>query len=143
VYFIYSATWVEGGFINGTAEAVYASGLVGSQAPFAYSVCLAFSEDNCKLYAQRDNVVDCDWMAILTIVWKKTVKIFGNFKILISILSNNSNKKFTNTDIIKMSELLIDTIFVMFWWVCLSTDRRHHYGYILSSSSSRLVPLLA
>ncbi|CAG2248679.1 CHT1 [Mytilus edulis] len=41
--FTMTATWVEGGFINGTAEVVYSGGLVGSQAPFAYSVCLAFS----------------------------------------------------------------------------------------------------
>ncbi|VDI38848.1 Hypothetical predicted protein [Mytilus galloprovincialis] len=41
--FTMTATWVEGGFINGTAEGVYSGGLVGSQAPFAYSVCLAFS----------------------------------------------------------------------------------------------------
>ncbi|VDI52539.1 solute carrier family 5 (high affinity choline transporter), member 7 [Mytilus galloprovincialis] len=38
--FTMTATWVEGGFINGTAEGVYSGGLVGSQAPFAYSVCL-------------------------------------------------------------------------------------------------------
>lgn len=37
------ATWVEGGFINGTAEALYASGVVGSQAPIAYSVGIGFS----------------------------------------------------------------------------------------------------
>ncbi|OPL21031.1 high-affinity 1-like choline transporter, partial [Mytilus galloprovincialis] len=35
--FTMTATWVEGGFINGTAEGVYSGGLVGSQAPFAYS----------------------------------------------------------------------------------------------------------
>ncbi|ERL86261.1 hypothetical protein D910_06307 [Dendroctonus ponderosae] len=36
------ATWVGGGYINGTAEAVYTSGLVWCQAPFGYSLSLVF-----------------------------------------------------------------------------------------------------
>jgi high affinity choline transporter 7 len=35
-----SATWVGGGYINGTAEMLYTSGLVWCQAPFGYSLSL-------------------------------------------------------------------------------------------------------
>lgn len=38
--FTMTATWVGGGFINGTSESVYTSGLVWSQAPVAYSLSL-------------------------------------------------------------------------------------------------------
>ncbi|XP_005091010.1 high-affinity choline transporter 1 [Aplysia californica] len=41
--FSMTATWVGGGYINGTAEAVYAYGLVWCQAPLGYSLSLAFS----------------------------------------------------------------------------------------------------
>ncbi|XP_048524061.1 high-affinity choline transporter 1 [Dendroctonus ponderosae] len=40
--FTMTATWVGGGYINGTAEAVYTSGLVWCQAPFGYSLSLVF-----------------------------------------------------------------------------------------------------
>ncbi|XP_019881961.1 high-affinity choline transporter 1 [Aethina tumida] len=40
--FTMTATWVGGGYINGTAEAIYTSGLVWCQAPFGYSLSLAF-----------------------------------------------------------------------------------------------------
>ncbi|KAJ8318600.1 hypothetical protein KUTeg_003691 [Tegillarca granosa] len=36
------ATWVGGGFINGTAESIYKSGLVWCQAPFGYALSLVF-----------------------------------------------------------------------------------------------------
>ncbi|GBP47410.1 High-affinity choline transporter 1 [Eumeta japonica] len=35
-------TWVGGGYINGTAEAIYTSGLVWCQAPFGYALSLVF-----------------------------------------------------------------------------------------------------
>jgi high affinity choline transporter 7 len=35
-----TATWVGGGFINGTAESVYASGLAWAQAPWGYALSL-------------------------------------------------------------------------------------------------------
>ncbi|CAL8124475.1 unnamed protein product [Orchesella dallaii] len=38
--FTMTATWVGGGYINGTAEAIYTSGLVWCQAPFGYSLSL-------------------------------------------------------------------------------------------------------
>ena len=38
--FTMSATWVGGGFINGSAEAAYASGLVWVQAPWGYGLSL-------------------------------------------------------------------------------------------------------
>uniref|UniRef100_A0A8D8R8B3 High-affinity choline transporter 1 n=1 Tax=Cacopsylla melanoneura TaxID=428564 RepID=A0A8D8R8B3_9HEMI len=40
--FTMTATWVGGGYINGTAEAIYTSGLVWCQAPFGYSLSLVF-----------------------------------------------------------------------------------------------------
>ncbi|KAK3755104.1 hypothetical protein QZH41_017926 [Actinostola sp. cb2023] len=39
--FTLTATWVGGGYINGTAEAVYVNGLVSAQAPWGYTVSLA------------------------------------------------------------------------------------------------------
>lgn len=38
------ATWVGGGYINGTAEAIYTQGLVWCQAPFGYSLSLVFGK---------------------------------------------------------------------------------------------------
>ena len=38
--FTMSATWVGGGYINGTAEAAYGSGLVWAQAPWGYALSL-------------------------------------------------------------------------------------------------------
>ncbi|KAF2355067.1 Sodium/solute symporter [Trinorchestia longiramus] len=38
--FTMTATWVGGGYINGTAEAVYDTGLVWCQAPFGYALSL-------------------------------------------------------------------------------------------------------
>ncbi|XP_042226481.1 high-affinity choline transporter 1-like isoform X2 [Homarus americanus] len=36
-----TATWVGGGYINGSAEAVYSKGLLWCQAPFGYAISLA------------------------------------------------------------------------------------------------------
>ena len=41
-FFVRVATWVGGGYINGTAEAIYTSGLVWCQAPFGYALSLVF-----------------------------------------------------------------------------------------------------
>ena len=38
--FTMTATWVGGGYINGTAEIVYTDGLVWCQAPFGYALSL-------------------------------------------------------------------------------------------------------
>merc|ERR1719318_2348117 len=38
--FTMTATWVGGGYINGTAESVIKSGLVWTQAPIGYSISL-------------------------------------------------------------------------------------------------------
>ncbi|KAL2737830.1 high-affinity choline transporter 1 [Vespula squamosa] len=40
--FTMTATWVGGGYINGTAEAIYTKGLVWCQAPFGYALSLIF-----------------------------------------------------------------------------------------------------
>jgi len=39
---IFSATWVGGGYINGTAELIYTDGLKWCQAPFGYACSLIF-----------------------------------------------------------------------------------------------------
>ncbi|EJW78254.1 hypothetical protein WUBG_10837, partial [Wuchereria bancrofti] len=36
----FTATWVGGAYINGTAEALYNGGLLGCQAPFGYALSL-------------------------------------------------------------------------------------------------------
>jgi high affinity choline transporter 7 len=38
--FTMAATWVDGGYVNGTAEATYASGLLHVQAPWGYALSL-------------------------------------------------------------------------------------------------------
>ncbi|CAC5422138.1 SLC5A7 [Mytilus coruscus] len=40
--FTMTATWVGGGFINGTAEVIYQDGFVWCQAPFGYALSLVF-----------------------------------------------------------------------------------------------------
>lgn len=42
--FTMTATWVGGGYINGTAEIIYTKGLVWCQAPFGYALSLVFGE---------------------------------------------------------------------------------------------------
>lgn len=46
----FSATWVGGGYINGTAEAVYVPGygLAWAQAPIGYSLSLALGKQRTK-----------------------------------------------------------------------------------------------
>lgn len=39
-----TATWVGGGFINGTAEETFTKGLAWVQAPWCYSLSLAFGK---------------------------------------------------------------------------------------------------
>ena len=38
--YFFSATWVGGGYINGTAEYVYSMGLTWTQAPIGFSISL-------------------------------------------------------------------------------------------------------
>ena len=38
------ATWVGGGFINGSAQEAYKAGLIWTQAPFGYGLSLFISE---------------------------------------------------------------------------------------------------
>jgi Na+/proline symporter len=45
-----TATWVGGGYINGTAEAIYTNGLVWCQAPFGYALSLVFGKFLNKLF---------------------------------------------------------------------------------------------
>jgi hypothetical protein len=51
---IFAATWVGGGYINGTAEVIAKPGygLVWCQAPFGYALSLVFGEYNCDASAQ-------------------------------------------------------------------------------------------
>ena len=48
--YIFAATWVGGGYINGTAELVYNNGLVWAQAPWGYALSLACGELNDLLF---------------------------------------------------------------------------------------------
>ena len=38
------ATWVGGGFINGSAQETYKAGLIWTQAPFGYGISLFISK---------------------------------------------------------------------------------------------------
>ena len=42
--FTMTATWVGGGYINGTAEVIYTTGLMWCQAPFGYALSLVFGK---------------------------------------------------------------------------------------------------
>lgn len=42
--FTMTATWVGGGYINGTAEIIYTKGLIWCQAPFGYALSLVFGK---------------------------------------------------------------------------------------------------
>lgn len=55
--FTMTATWVGGGYINGTAEAIYTRGLVWCQAPFGYALSLVFGE--CSDYLSVSRLRDC------------------------------------------------------------------------------------
>lgn len=43
-FFISTATWVGGGYINGTAEAVNKSGLIWAQSPWGYAMSLVLGK---------------------------------------------------------------------------------------------------
>ena len=38
--FDFAATWVGGGYINGTAESVFLNGIISAQAPIGYGISL-------------------------------------------------------------------------------------------------------
>lgn len=48
-----AATWVGGGYINGTAESAYSDGLIWAQAPWGYALSLIiggiFSPEKCAV----------------------------------------------------------------------------------------------
>ena len=43
-YHLLTATWVGGGYINGTSEMVNSSGLLWAQSPWGYALSLVFGE---------------------------------------------------------------------------------------------------
>ena len=47
--FTMTATWVGGGYINGTAEIVFNDGLIWCQAPFGYAFSLMLGK-SCDVY---------------------------------------------------------------------------------------------
>ena len=49
------ATWVGGGFINGSAQETYKAGLIWTQAPFGYACSLFISECH-QVQAMRDYI---------------------------------------------------------------------------------------
>ena len=60
-YFLLSATWVGGGYINGTAEYVYLPdyGLAWAQAPFGYALSLVVGKRQCLGVAPFFNCAKC------------------------------------------------------------------------------------
>ena len=44
IFSIFTATWVGGGFINGSAQETYKAGLIWTQAPFGYGLSLFISK---------------------------------------------------------------------------------------------------
>lgn len=50
MFVLFLATWVGGGFINGSAEYAYSHGLVWVQAPFGFALALVVSEYNAKVH---------------------------------------------------------------------------------------------
>ena len=46
------ATWVGGGFINGSAQETYKAGLIWTQAPFGYGISLFISKYKTILHFQ-------------------------------------------------------------------------------------------
>lgn len=51
--FTMTATWVGGGYINGTAEIVYRDGLIWCQAPLGYALSLVLGK---KTYHVKGNI---------------------------------------------------------------------------------------
>ena len=49
---MFAATWVGGGYINGTAESVYGPGLLSLQAPFGYCLSLVIGS-----YARNNTII--------------------------------------------------------------------------------------
>ena len=47
--FTMTATWVGGGYINGTAEVTYSSGLIWCQAPVGYALSLMLGKITIQL----------------------------------------------------------------------------------------------
>ena len=54
--FTMTATWVGGGYINGTAEIVFNDGLVWCQAPFGYALSLMLGEHGAMACVDRTTV---------------------------------------------------------------------------------------
>lgn len=57
-FFWFTATWVGGGYINGTAEYVYLPdyGLAWAQAPFGYALSLVVGKKPCPEVSLRQRV---------------------------------------------------------------------------------------
>ena len=54
--FTMTATWVGGGYINGTAEIVFNDGLVWCQAPFGYALSLMLGEQGAMACVQLGQI---------------------------------------------------------------------------------------
>ena len=52
--FTMTATWVGGGYINGTAEMMFGSGILWCQAPVGYALSLAIGKKSSQ-YFDRPN----------------------------------------------------------------------------------------
>lgn len=51
-----TATWVDGGYLNGTAEAVYGRGLAWAQAPWGFGLSLALGGVFVRRHHARERI---------------------------------------------------------------------------------------
>lgn len=79
--FTMTATWVGGGYINGTAEAVFTSGLVWAQAPFGYAISLILGG---LLFAKR--MRQAGYVTMLDPLQDKYGRVMGGFLFIPALL---------------------------------------------------------
>ena len=79
-----TATWVGGGYINGTAEAVYLSidktgqGLLWAQAPVGFSISLLIGElINCMIIILCDES-DFQHCFVVLVTWSTNIILFSS-----------------------------------------------------------------
>jgi len=58
--FTMTATWVGGGYINGTAEAIYTTGLLWCQAPFGNAISLLIGKF-AEIKRDLENKINRNW----------------------------------------------------------------------------------
>lgn len=79
--FTMTATWVGGGYINGTAESVYKDGLVWAQAPWGYALSLALGG---LIFAKK--MRQKKYVTMLDPLQEKYGKVMGGFLYIPALL---------------------------------------------------------